>query len=199
MPKNVFTRWPLSRWVWVGLLALVPLIYLARKPFGLVPRDYVAEWVLEIGEGVVSGEEAPARPSQDERMRAIAGQDVLSEVTEALDLGKHWDVTPGESIRRLRRHLQVTAGENENVIVLRYTGRTAHEARMIAGSIARAYEKRVRADEEARAETVLAEMRSELDAQKAKVEEARKRMLALAEKYGIESGETVAPEPEKTD
>ncbi len=140
------------------------------------------DWKIFRGEQPPEG--VPPTFLETERTQILSGP-VLKGVADALQLGQRWGVSRAEVIRRLRKGLEVASEPGSDLLTIRMRGRDFEDASAIVNAMSKVYLNYRREREQVRSNHSLETLSRQLKNQADKAEEARLRMLDLAERYRI--------------
>ncbi len=155
------------RWRRVFPLAIaIVLGFLAVRWSGSSPV-YQSTARVRIAPFQRTGEGAPYDPySVLTSIEIIRSADVLSGVSQQLDLPKQWSVTPEEAVRRLRAQVQARQYRNTDLIEISASSPSREEAALLANAVAEQFvsrESRRRADQRSVAEAMAERHNHSLD------------------------------------
>lgn len=130
--------------------------------------------------------------------KIISSRETLYQVVDELKLDERWGLTRSRAYSKLYGNLNTMEERGTDIIVIEYYDVDAQLARDVANAVAKAYKKRREDNENSRSGQALDALRRELKAQTDQVEEARLRMLDLAERYRIVDLAALASRPSAT-
>lgn len=119
------------------------------------------------------------------QMEVIHSKKTLYVVVHELKLHEKWDLELTEAYQRVKDRLSVEREIGTSLIVIEYLDEDPVFARDIANAVAKCYRDRRTNIESLRSSAALDTLQKQLKDQQDKVEEARLRMLDLAERYRI--------------
>lgn len=144
----------------------------------------VFDWRI-FGEGQRSGRQSIPEDFIETELKVIGSKETLTKVVEVLKLDERWGVARSAAYEKVRQGLVTRREENTSLIVIEYTDDDPQWASNVANEIAHSYQKRRVSLDLNRSNDVLDTLRRQLKNQSDKVEEARLRMLDIAERYRI--------------
>ena len=136
-------------------------------------------------EGHTSGVQTISENFINNEMEIMKSQKVLYSIVNELKLKEKWGVTRREALNHLRTNLTYSRIDGTDLIAIEYFGSNPILVRDIAQSVATFYKERRERIESGRSGQALDMLNKQLKDQSDRVEEARLRMLDLAERYRI--------------
>ncbi len=168
------------------LIALATALLLAGALFNVLPRTFQSTATLQLNrEGYDWKQRGNTPISIDTEITMITSKEILQDVVDRLTLDERWELSNAQALTKLSKQVESKAPKGTDLITITSWDTDPEMACHLADAVATAYQARRRAQETTRAQKVLATLQMQLKDQQDKVEEARLRMIEVAERYGI--------------
>lgn len=180
----------------VILLAFFLVFMTAAVITYIMPKQYMGKVSLQINRELMDwrifgpGETSPGRayipPSFVEtEFKVIESKKTLSRVVDTLKLDERWNVPKPSAYARVKSNMDTEEERGTDMINIRYFDTEPSTAMEVANEIAKSYKERRMESESDRSRKALDTLEKQLKQQEDKVEEARLKMLDIAERYRI--------------
>ena len=180
----------------VILLAFFLVFMTAAVITYILPKEYLGKVTLQINRElhdmkIFHGQSQPGRGMYipptfiETEFKVITSKNTLYQVIDSLKLDERWAITRPQAFSKLYANVDTKEERGTDLITIEYFDTEAQVSANIANAVAAAYQNRRMSLERERSNNALDTLQKQLSDQSDKVEEARLRMLDLAERYRI--------------
>ena len=179
----------------VILLAFFLVFMTAAVITYILPKEYIGKVTLQINREVhdwkifhgdmPSGRFFVPPTFIETEFKVMTSKKTLSNVVDSLNLDEKWELTESQAYRKLFENTETREERGTDLMTIEYYDTEPQLARDVANAIAKAYRDRRTSIEGQRSGAALDTLQKQLKDQEDKVEEARLKMLDLAERYRI--------------